>query len=226
MTICDHTSKCPIREIAVASPMRTIEPDGPPDPHGRDTRRGQRVLAAEPRQNADGSPDKRYGPRDPTHGLATTSARRHTRSVRRGLAAVIRDRLDPELVYEWLAAVWLEGRVPPMPEERRLARGDQTDDLSIDAFTPPTVAERMRCLEILLLRGFGQPTTHVVLDAEVRALVQVDHGDARARLAAMAPHKRRELLAILREVAQRAVGGEAPPLGAPDLAEPVDDPAW
>jgi hypothetical protein len=200
-----------------------MDPNQAPDPHGRDPRRGPRVLAAEQRTTASGTPDKRYGPRDPASSVALQTKINATRSVRRNLAAVIRETVDPEAITEWLLCVWLEGRIPPPPAERRRKgkNGEPIPDELVDSsFTPPTVGERMKCLEMLLLRGFGQPTTHVVLDAEVRALVQVDHDGARRRIADMPAHKRRALRELLQAVQRPA------PAGAPmtDGMLPDDEP--
>lgn len=161
---------------------------------------------ADQRSTKTGAIDKRYGPRDPNanipklNGGKPADVRGLTRVVRRNLAAVIRERLDPEQVTEWLLACWLDGAMPPRPEARRKPGAHAEPE----GLVPLSFAERSRALELLLLRGFGQPTSHVVLDAEVRALVQVDEGAARQRLAELPAQKRQELARMIREVLGRS----------------------
>lgn len=145
------------------------------------------------------------------------------RRQRKNLAAVIREKVDPELVTEWLMTVWLEGRMPP-PPRRAGAAYDRSDPDALDGFMPCTPEFRYKCLEMLLLRGFGQPTTHVVLDAEVRALVQVDHAQARDRLLALDPHRRAALRELLSQVAGRP-GAPAIAPGPPGMPRTIDVPA-
>jgi len=138
------------------------------------------------RTKANGTLDRRYGDRDPAstipnlNGGKPADVRGLTRVVRRNLAAVIRERLDPEEVTEWLIACWLDGAMPPKPGRRKKAGASEEPP----TFTPLSFAERSR------------------------ALVQVDEGAARARLAELPASKRMELARMIRAVLGREEGAD------------------
>jgi hypothetical protein len=94
-----------------------------------------------------------FEPGHPYHPPAHEDRGKHAprRAAQKHLAAMIREAVPPEQIIEWLVSVW-QGRDP--------LTGNAT-----------SMEERERALRLLLERGWGTAPQHLVLDAQVAALV-------------------------------------------------------
>lgn len=112
-------------------------------------------------------------------------------SYTRNLAAVIREHIDPVVYIDFLTSV-LEGKSPVF------VRDEETGEFSVEheiEFTPPTHEQKMRALETLLARGYGQPVQINVLDGILRD----ENSGERFQLSGVSAstlHSMRELLTL------------------------------
>lgn len=92
----------------------------------------------------------------------------HTYSI----SEIIRDHLNPKLVYDWWMTV-LGGGTPLTVKDNRVDGGIRIIPDPNPMVPSPTLADRMRAIQELTNRGWGLPVQSLQIDAHMRNTLEI-----------------------------------------------------